>query len=155
MGIEVLISLVAGALSALAGGIATTEFVERLLRRVLKRPARRTTEGYSERLEKLTAGLRQSSAEVDSLLRELSAVAEKRQSAVDQLESQLTELQTRERTLQQNIEHLQRIPLPVAEYLASLSADAEKRSAKRDYLLFGLGVLVTTLLSVLFFALQG
>jgi hypothetical protein len=60
----------------------------------------------------------------------------------------------REEELKNRIDQLQNVPLPVAEHFAALAAAGDKRSAKRDYLLFGLGVFVSTLLSIIFFLLQ-
>jgi uncharacterized protein (DUF3084 family) len=88
-------------------------------------------------------------------LSELAQVARDREAAVSTLENQLKDLETKEKTLQQRIEHLQAVPLPVAEYFAQLTGAGERRSAMRDYMLFGAGVLVSTAISIVFFVIQG
>lgn len=152
---EILLALLSALLSILGGGIASAKSVQDLIRVLLKKPPQKPKESYSERLHRLTESLRTSSAEVDAVLHELSEVAKERQEAATKLEAQLADLQSREQTLQERVKALEKMPLPVAEYFASLTAAGEKRSAKRDYLLFGAGVVVSTLLSILFFLLQG
>jgi uncharacterized protein involved in exopolysaccharide biosynthesis len=150
---EIVISILAGLISMLAGGVASSGVFEDLLRKILKRKA--ATVSYAERLSKLMQSLRESSSEVDSVLKELSTVAAERQSAASRLEQQLKDLETKEETLQQRIRHLQAVPIPVAEYFAELTKSGERRNARRDYMLFGAGVVVSTLISIVFFLLQG
>jgi hypothetical protein len=50
---------------------------------------------------------------------------------------------------------LQNVPLPVAQEFAKLVAPAEKKSARRDYLLFVSGVVVTTVITVILKKLFG
>jgi hypothetical protein len=59
------------------------------------------------------------------------------------LEGDLGVLSQQEQALQQRIEGLKNVPLPAAEYFASLVHRGEQRSALRDYALFTLGVLVS------------
>jgi len=122
------------------------------LKKIIIQPA---TQSYSERLTQLTWNLRQASMEVDSVLSELAEVARNRETAVSMLEEQLKDLESKEKTLQQRIEHLKGVPLPVAEYFAKLTEAGERRSARRDYMLFSAGVLVSTVISILFFIIQG
>lgn len=99
---------------------------------------------YGERLSELTASLTRSSAEVDLVLRELAQVARDREAAARKLETGLSGLEAREKDLKQRIEILQETPIPVAEHFAKLLQSGERRSARRDYVLFGAGVVVTT-----------
>lgn len=152
---EILISFLSAALSILAGVMALSPVVQARIRAILKKPPQQPKKSYSERLHRLTESLRTSSQEVDAILHELAEVAKERQEAAFRLESQLSQLQTREQKLQERVQALEKLPLPVAEYFATLTAAGEKRSAMRDYLLFGAGVVVSTLLSIVFFLLQG
>jgi hypothetical protein len=86
---------------------------------------------------------------VDSVLRELSLVAREKEATVKKIEAGLGELEKRERELKQKIEALQNVPLPVAEHIAKLVEPSERRSARRDDALFGAGVVVTTLITLL------
>ena len=109
-------------------------------------------ESYAEKTRALTEGLATASMEVDKLFQEMASVATERQSGISNLEQQLEDLSNREQELKKKIEALEEVPLPAAEHLARL-LDAqiesrEKRSAQRDYALFALGVIVTTLVSV-------
>jgi len=89
------------------------------------------------------------------VLAELAQVARSRQSAVEELESNLTSLESREKELKAKIEALEKTPLPVAEHFAQLLAAGERRSARRDYALFGAGVGVTTAIAILIQAIAG
>jgi septal ring factor EnvC (AmiA/AmiB activator) len=106
-------------------------------------------ESYSEKLERLTRALLQSSEDMDKLLAELATVARDRATAVERLESDLQKLEDHEQQLKRKVEDLQAVPIPVAEHFAALMAKGERRSAWRDYILFGLGVVVSTIIAVL------
>lgn len=141
-----LISILSALLSAAAGGLAATDAVRQLVYRVLKKQRPKKT--YSERLSDLTSGLTKASAEVDDVLREMSQVAKERESSVRELETGLADLEKRERELKEKIALLQSVPIPVAEQFAKLVEPGERQSARRDYLLFLSGVVVTTVIAV-------
>jgi hypothetical protein len=128
---------------ALIGGLLP--LLEKFLRRKL---GREKEEGYSEKLRRLTDSLQKASIEVDDLLKELANVAKTRTAAVSDLETQLLHLTEREQVLKQRVEELQATPVPVAEHLAALISKGERRSALRDYSLFGLGVVVSTVMAI-------
>ena len=86
---------------------------------------------------------------MDPILSELTQVARDREEAVARLESALTEMETKERETKERIEALQDLPIPVAEHFAKLVVPTERRNARRDYLLFGAGVVVTTIIAVI------
>lgn len=155
MGIEILLALLSGLISMMAGAIASQATVEKFLRRLFKVTQRTPTATYTERLAHLTGTLKKSSADVDAIVEELATVARDREAAVLKLESDLAALTTREQELQKRVSDLQNLPLSVAEHFAAMTSAGEKRSARRDYLLFGLGVLVSTVLSIIFFSIQG
>ncbi len=60
----------------------------------------------------------------------------------------MASLENREKELKEKIEVLEKIPIPVAEHFAKLLESGERRSVRRDYLLFGAGVLVTTVITI-------
>lgn len=103
---------------------------------------------YTERLSEHIAVLSEASRRVDSLLEELQDVASSREAAVQKLEADLTSMQERERELRQTIDDLKNVPLPVAEHFAKLTEPGERRSAWRDYILFGAGVVVSTIVGI-------
>lgn len=144
--VEIAVSLLAGVLSLLL------PILERLFwytaeRSGIARPRR--VETYSDKLARLTESLTKSSAEVDGILAELTQVAQERERTVRDLETQLIKLTEDEKQTKQRIQDLQNTPLPVAEHFAKLTESGEKRSARRDYLLFGAGVLVSTVITII------
>lgn len=147
MGIEILATVLGALTSLLAGALASSELIRKLvryLRGVRETPPR----SYSERLAELTASLTKASRDVDSVLGELGRVAKSREEAVQRLETDLASMEGREKELKEKIATLEQTPLPVAEHFAKLLEAGEKRSAKRDYLLFGAGVVVTTVIAI-------
>jgi hypothetical protein len=146
MGVDVLAAIIGALTSLLAGGLASTELIHKLVRASLglKTPPKQ----YTERLAELTESLTKASRDVDAVLLELAQVAKDRAGAVKQLETDLTVMEGREKELKERIETLERTPLAVAEHFARLVAPSERRSAMRDYLLFGAGVVVSTAIGI-------
>jgi septal ring factor EnvC (AmiA/AmiB activator) len=147
MQFEVLISVLAGLVSLLFGGSITSKLIRETLQRILGKKQLKKT--YTERLSELTTNLTKASTEVDAILLELSNVAVDRENSLKDLEANLVKMENREKELRRKISALQNVPIPVAEYFAKLVEPGEKRSAKRDYLLFGAGVIVTTIVAVI------
>jgi hypothetical protein len=144
---DVLMSIAGALLSLIGLSIASSEVFKKLARQIFgKKPSSKT---YSARLSELTSSLTTASSQVDSVLRELSFVAREKEDTVKKLEAGLGELERREQELKQKIEALQNVPLPVAEQFAKLVEPSERRSARRDYILFGAGVVVTTIITLL------
>lgn len=146
MGLDIIASILGALATLLVAGLASTDLIQRLVRILLKREESKKT--YSERLAELTENLSKASREVDAVLVELARVAKDRAQAVQQLESDLAKMEGREKELKETIDALEKTPLPVAEHFAKLVAPGEKRSAVRDYLLFGAGVVVSTAIGI-------
>ena len=144
---DILTAIFGAAASLIGATLVSSASIKELLRRILGKPEPKKT--YADRLADLTNSLSSASSEVDSILTELSAVAREKETSVQQLEHGLSELENREKELKGRIAALENVPLPVAEHLAKILEPSEKRSAKRDYILFGAGVLVTTCITVL------
>jgi chromosome segregation ATPase len=154
MGIDVLTSVIAGLLSLLGAGVASSALIQKLVRRLF-RIQEEPEKPYSERLSELTTSLTKASSEVDSILSELAQVARNRESAVQKLETDLQTLESREKELKEQIEALENTPLPVAEHFAKLLETGQRRSAKRDYILFGAGVVATTIIAIIIQVIAG
>ncbi|MCX6578883.1 MAG: hypothetical protein NT166_01710 [Candidatus Aminicenantes bacterium] len=140
----------------LASFLAGTLLVltERLFRYLIKKTHQEkinqaSQKTYVERLSMLTENLMKASHEVDSVLAELLQVTKDRAEAVKKLETDLAIMEGREKELKNTIETLERTPLAVAEHFAMLVAPSERRSAMRDYLLFGAGVVVSTVIGII------
>lgn len=147
MGLDILASVVAALLSLIGASLASTQVIQKLLRAALGR--KEPEKPYSERLAELTESLSRASREVDTVLVELARVAKDRAKAVGQLEADLATMEGREKELKERIDALEKTPLAVAEHFAKLVAPGERRSAMRDYLLFGAGVVVSTVIGVI------
>lgn len=147
MGLDILASVVAALLSLIGASLASTQVIQKLLRAALGR--KEPEKPYSERLAELTESLSRASREVDAVLVELARVAKDRARAVRQLETDLATMEGREKELKERIDALEKTPLAVAEHFAKLVAPGERRSAMRDYLLFGAGVVVSTVIGVI------
>lgn len=89
-----------------------------------------------------------SSSEVDGLLSEMETISKAREQELHRIECQLSQSQEEERSLEERIDALRNTPLPVAEHFARMIERGEKRSAWRDYILFGAGVVVTTVIAI-------
>ena len=146
MAIEILVSLLAATLSMAAGGIASSDVIQKLLRRLLKLPL--PEKSYGERLSELTDSLTKASRQVDEVLSELAAVAKEREKNARELEANMQLLEKRENDMKTRIEHLEKVPLPAVEHFAALMNRGERRSAMRDYMLFGAGVVVSTIIAI-------
>lgn len=144
---EILAILIAAAASMLAGGIASSQLIQKAIRKIFGLPEQKS-KSYSERLSELTKKLDGASKEVDEVLQEIAGVTERRQKAVSQLEYNLVELEKHEASLKQRIEALENTPVEAAQYFTKIVSAGERRGAKRDYLLFGAGVLLTSIISI-------
>lgn len=149
-----LIEIIASLLSLLGAGAALNSApVQQLIRKILRAEERHAKESYRGKLDQLLASLSKASEEVEAVLMELGQVAKERQEAVQKLENDLRALKTRENELQEVIQTLEKVPIPVAKYLADAASAGERRSARRDYILFGLGVVVSTIVTIILRAL--
>jgi len=142
--LQLLLSILAGA--AFAALLGTFPSFLHMVLKFLRLEASTESETYSQRLKELTSKLTQSSSEVDSLLAELTQVATEREINVTKIEKRLAELEQQEVQIQKRILDLQQVPIPVAEHFATLIQIGEKRSAWRDYFLFGAGVVVSIII---------
>ena len=79
----------------------------------------------------------------------LSKIATERENAVYKLGTELEALEDKEKQLQERVRILESVPIPVAEQFAKLTAAGERRSALRDYILFGAGVVVSTVIAII------
>jgi hypothetical protein len=99
--------------------------------------------------EALFKELSAASQKMDVIVRQIQEYTQGREQAVAKLESQLGVLSLQEQEAKQRIQGLQNVPLAAAEYFAQLVDKREKRSALRDYVLFLIGVVVTSGVEVL------
>jgi septal ring factor EnvC (AmiA/AmiB activator) len=151
MGIDLIVLVISAVATLVGGAVPILQFkaVRYLLYKLAGKEPPNETTPYTEKLERLTSSMAEASQEMDALLAEFAKVAKERHEAMQKVESELRELEQKEKELQDRIEHLQNVPLPVAEHFAKLTSTGEKRSARRDYLLFGAGVVVSTVIAII------
>ncbi len=125
---------ITGIVSALLGYIAENVLIKK--KRLKPKP------DYNERIRELSNNLNKASVDVDSILQEITSLIRKRQSALSTLEQQQAEYQKK-------IERLKGIPVPAAEYFTQQLQQVEQTNKRRDYRLFFLGIVVTTVVGVI------
>ena len=104
---------------------------------------------FSQRLDKLTASLASSSEEVDKVLTEMTLVAKERNLALATLEAQIDALAKRESEMKTKVDELQKVSIPALDYFLQAAESSEERGAKRDYLLFFAGIVVSAIVSLI------
>lgn len=116
---------------------------------------------YEQRLSELTASLVRISREVDAILLEEIQVIRDRVADASQvagtsqvtdthlMDDTLAEVSGVEETLRGRVEALKEAPLSVAEQYTAMTEIAEKRSARRSYVLFAWGMVLGFFLQVI------
>lgn len=99
--------------------------------------------------ERMFAELSEASAKLDAIVSRIQDYTKMREFAVTKLEAQLGELLQEEGQLRKKIEDLQKVPLPAAEYFATVVGKESKRGVLRDYILFVMGVVVSAIVTVI------
>ena len=145
MSFEILLTIFAG-LIALAIGKILSIFYKIILQ---NSSVNESTINFSRRLGNLTNDLKNASSEIDKILIELSQVANNKQDTINKLESDLSLLEYRENELKKNIHSFMHSPLQTKEHFKMIFRSFEKRSTIRDYVLFTVGVILTTLISII------
>jgi cell division protein FtsB len=162
---ELLIALLSGSLAAAAGGLLTA--TKELLQTLMKRSPslqpffesrvgkvllsiygieQRSADGGTA---KLLTDLSNTAATMDRIVAEIGRVTHERQATVTKLEADLLELSKREEELKGRIKALESVPVPALNYFEEILRKQEKPTARRDYLLFLAGVILTTVIAIL------
>jgi hypothetical protein len=144
-------------LASLAAGVAIP-LMEQLIRRLpapvtqaLERRGIITTRAavpYQARLEKSLASLDAASKEVDQVVLEISKLTRERETTIASLETHLKNLSEREGELKSKIAALEKVPIEAVRQFEEILRRGERRSALRDYILFGFGVIVSGIIAV-------
>ena len=149
---QAILSLLVGLLAFLASFsqlIDSAAFLN-LFRRILgKEVISPERQSYSNQLARLVENLNNSSKEVDKLLQEFTTIATDRSEAISKLEQEITAMEERETQLKIRLEALEQVSPEAVEHFAALIEGGEKRSAFRDYALFFLGVVVSTIIAII------
>jgi hypothetical protein len=154
MGIDILLAIASGIVSLAVGKTTALGLLEKLARKLGEPVIRRifgkkeAAESYSSRVSALVETLDKTSSDMDTVLAELASVAKQRSEALKTLEADLQAMEKKEAETKQRIELLASVPIPVADRFAELASVGEKRSARRDYVLFAAGVAVSTIVAI-------
>ena len=141
-----LLTLVAGALSLITTYLAFSRGRRQRQRELAERGL---VSHYGDRVQELSKELKRASAEFDAVLQEMTEVSQDRGQVLERLESRLNQMKEREKEMQDRIQALEGVPLPAMEYFLQAMEKGERRSALRDYLLFGAGVVVSTFVALI------
>ena len=117
-----------------------------------KRAARREIPP-GERIQRSISKLSSASQEIDAIIQDIVQDIKRRQLALEELKARHQTLSQEEAELSKRVQTLKGVPLEVAKYFQQISEQnlqqAEKRRARRDILMFILGIIVTTAITVL------
>ena len=147
-GRDIAIGIIGGFLAASVGMLATVIVTQVSIHALLKDQAN-SQKSYKQRVGRLSKSLVQASAEADSLIKEMQSLSQARENALQQAEAKLAELEFRREKIQAQIKSLKGVSLPAIEYFLRVTERGEKRSAYRDYGLFALGVVVSTVITII------
>jgi hypothetical protein len=148
--IDIIASLVGVVLSLGIGILANLiePSIKNTVLRILGRPIEKKQETYSERILRLNEILAKSSKEVDEVIKEMARISQERAISVTKLEQQLEELTQREQEANARIQTLEKVPVEAIQYFEQVLQKGDRRSAWRDHVLFGLGVIVSTVIAI-------
>lgn len=103
---------------------------------------------YAERINRTLESLKKASDEMTSATHEFNDIMNEKQATISLLENKLTELSGKENELKTKIETLQQVPIEALSYFEGVLNRDGKRSAYRDYILFGAGVIVSIIVTI-------
>ena len=166
MGIEVLLGIIGASISALIGGFIP--LIEKLYGKKAKlyydknpetitakilysvfNLSKRSPDDFKNKINNSLALLKKSTAEIDSVINEVTLISKEKQKAIELLENQLKDLSVQESDLKKKIETLESTPIDSIKYFEEILNKNNKRDKKRDYMLFALGVLITTIVGII------
>ena len=163
MGFEVL----AGIIALLAGGVLplinkiikpnllkekiknpNSKYVD-LIAKILSIELEEPSTTYRERITRTLEALKKASDEMEVATLEFNSIMQEKQATIDELEGKLTILSSQETELTSKIETLQKVPIEALAHFENILSKGDKRSAYRDYFLFGIGVVVSVIVTIL------
>lgn len=141
-GVSIFPTVLANALAPFVGGTITVE-------------VGRPRGDFERRIQEITDQLQKSGSDAQALLDELAQVMEARQQQVRDAHASLLALQMEEYEVQERVAALKSVRPEAAGAITALLDESleerDKRGARRDWLIFGMGVLATAIVSLIFF----
>lgn len=101
-----------------------------------------------EKFESLSQNLRSATLEIEGIISDLAENVKKKDGELMEVEAMLEVAKSKHAEIEGKIAVLKEIPLPVAEYFTELVNAIEKRSAARDYILFGSGLVAGAVINL-------
>jgi septal ring factor EnvC (AmiA/AmiB activator) len=121
--------------------------------RLRKKRAVRKEVPPGERFQESISKLSSASQEINMIIQDIVQDIDKRQSALEQLKERHQVLSQEEQELSKKVKMLKDVPLEVANYFQQISQETiqqvERKRARRDVVMFILGILVTTVVAIL------
>jgi hypothetical protein len=165
MGLEILISIFAGLISLTFGGVVEKilkplypefekiynsnpkSFKSKIISAIFDLQPK-SIHNYSTRITTSLENLKKASLEIDKVMNEFAIISTERQQTISSMELKLKELTEKEIALKSKIHTLEKIPLEAIQHFENALNKGDKRSAYRDYTLFGLGVIVSVVVTI-------
>jgi uncharacterized Zn finger protein len=148
--IDIVTTLLAGIVSMFAGAITfllSSDVIKEKTYRLLGL-RKNKQESLSERIIRLNKSLKISSNEIESVLREMEEITKNKEKNIIIVEEKIEKLNAKENEMQTKINMMANNPLIKIDKIEKILEEGEKRSKKRDLVLFALGVIVSTVLSI-------
>ncbi|HUV80779.1 MAG TPA: hypothetical protein VMW40_08190 [Candidatus Bathyarchaeia archaeon] len=143
--IDIIVSILAAIISIVAfliGGHIGGYFLRK------KRAARReVTQG--ERIQQSISKLSSASQEIDTIIKDIVQDIKHRQTVLEELKAKYQTLSQEKAELSKQVEMLKDTQPEVAKYFEQTLQQMEKKRARRDSLMFALGIVVTTVIAIL------
>lgn len=108
-------------------------------------------QSYKERIATSLETLNKATGEIDKVINEISEISEEKQITIRTLEKELEELSLRESELKQKIKTLENVPVESIKHFEEILNKGDKKGARRDYILFASGVLLSSLVSIILY----
>jgi len=104
---------------------------------------------FKDRLSSSITTLKNATEEIDNVIEEIAKISEEKHQTISKLEHQLVFLEEKENHLEDKINTMEKVPVESMKYFEEVLNKGDKRSAKRDYLIFISGIIVTTIIGAL------
>ncbi|HZK12303.1 MAG TPA: hypothetical protein VFD10_08185 [Atribacterota bacterium] len=112
-----------------------------------------------ERIQQSISKLSSSSQKIDTIIKDIVQDIKSRQTVLEELKARHHTLFQKEEELSKRVQVLNDLPLEVAKYFQQINEQTlqqmEKKRARRDNLMFVLGIVVTNIIAILLVVFRG
>jgi hypothetical protein len=142
------ISILSSIISIIGAAVGMSLFNDKLSIFIKKIGNNKADETFSSKVEKLNSKLKKTSEEADVIIKEIETLTTERVEKVKKMEDEINVLADKEKQLNERIETLRNVPIEAVKQFEELLNKDNRRSARRDFVLFGLGVVVSTVITI-------